>query len=307
MSNESAADVFASFGATSVVLTHENIDDHRQDMLGMNVDVRDGDDSIELVKNDDTGISVKDNVEDPYGQEDRTEIQVGLDPEDTEVDPEENHEEVEQGEEDLGEQLGDAPDELVSASQQIAEYADGLAQMKAQAIENGLPPEVAAQIEAEYEKDSKLSEASLKALEEAGFKASFVKSFLQGQESLATAYVNGIVEYAGGKAQWDVLIGHLSNNSPETIEVLEDAIQRQDLRAVKATINLAKASHKAKFGAKPARNVTSKAPSVTPRPAAKPQVQGFKSSDEMVRAMSDKRYATDPVYRNEVRAKVAAM
>lgn len=311
--SDSQASVYASFGVNTAVLSGENIDEHRQSMLAADVDVRDGDDSIELVRNDDTesGVTVKDLTVDPYADgTERTEITISDGPADENTELSEGGDEGEQGETqegDLGEPLGEAPDELVTASAQIAEYADGLEQMKLQAIENGLSPEMAAKIEAEYEKHSELSAESLAALEAAGFKASFVKSFLQGQESMATQYVNQIVEYAGGKAQWDVLIGHLQSNSPDTVDMLEDAIQRQDIKAVRATINLAKASHKAKFGAKPARNVTNKAPAVAARPAAQAKVEGFKSSDEMVKAMGDRRYATDPAYRAQVRAKVAAM
>lgn len=308
--SDSQASVYASFGVNTAVLSGDNIEDHRQSMLEQDVDVRDGDDAIVL---EDSGVVVTDRVNDELNTEDRIEIQIPDGPEEI-VKPDETDDDETQGDQegtvdgDAGELLGDAPEALVTATQQIADYADGLEQMKAQAIENGLTPEAAAKIEAEYEANSELSAESLAALEAAGFKASFVKSFLQGQESLATQYVNGIIDYAGGKANWDVLIGHLQSNSPETVEVLEDAIGRQDLKAIKATINLAKASHKAKFGAAPARNVASKAPAVAARAAPQgPKVEGFKSSDEMVKAMSDRRYQTDPKYREEVRRKVELM
>lgn len=307
--SDSQASVYASFGVNTAVLSGDNIEDHRQSMLEQDVDVRDGDDAIVL---EDSGVVVTDRVNDELNTEDRIEIQIPDGPEEI-VKPDETGDEDQGDQEgtvdgDAGELLGDAPEALVTATQQIADYADGLEQMKAQAIENGLTPEAAAKIEAEYEANSELSAESLAALEAAGFKASFVKSFLQGQESLATQYVNGIIDYAGGKANWDVLIGHLQSNSPETVEVLEDAIGRQDLKAIKATINLAKASHKAKFGAAPARNVASKAPAVAARAAPQgPKVEGFKSSDEMVKAMSDRRYQTDPKYREEVRRKVELM
>lgn len=307
----SESNPYAAFGVHNAVLTSDSIDDHRQNMLAQDVDVRDGDDAITLNReSDDSGVQVTDRVNDELNTEDRIEIQIPDGPNDIIPENQGDDQGEDQGQEsdaDFGEQLGEAPEALVSASAQIAEYADGLASMKAQAIENGLTPEAAAKMEAEYEKDSKLSEESLKALEAAGFKPSFVKSFLQGQESIATSYVNSVIEYAGGKATFDKLIGHLQTNSPETVEVLEDAIQRQDLKAIKATINLAKSSHKAKFGAAPARNVSSKAPASVARAAQESRVEGFKSSDEMVKAMSDRRYATDPAYRASVQAKVHAM
>jgi hypothetical protein len=300
---------YAAFGVHNAVLTSDNIEDHRQNMLDQDVAVRDGDDAITLDRSNESGVVVTDRVADDLDTEGRIEIQIPDGPNQIEpqVEADADTQGEDQGEEGFGEQLGEAPDELVQASSQIAEYTDGLASMKAQAIENGLSADAAAKMEAEYERDSKLSDESLKALEAAGFKPAFVKSFLQGQESIATAYVNSVIEYAGGKATFDKLIGHLQTNSPETVEVLEDAIQRQDLKAIKATINLAKSSHKAKFGAPPARNVSRSAPAIAARAEAAPQVEAFKSSAEMVKAMSDRRYATDPAYRAQVQAKVHAM
>ncbi|QNJ57273.1 capsid assembly protein [Pseudomonas phage Stalingrad] len=315
MSGESQASVYASFGVQSMVLSGENIEEHRQAMLEEDVAVRDGDDQIVLNPESDN-VTVKDLVEDPYGQEDRTEITIPTEGDlETEVDNDaqegsegEGEGEQEGGEEqpgEVGDQLGEPSDELTKASQEIKEYADGFAQMRAQAVSNGLSEEMAAQVEKEYENDGQLSEASLEALKAAGFSPAFVKSFIQGQEAMATAYVNSIVEYAGGKAQWDVLIGHLQSNSPDTVEVLEAAIQRQDLAAIRATINLAKTSHKAKFGKAPARTITKAAPA-TKQGKEPVKVEGFKSQDEMVKAMSDRRYGTDSAYRNEVRRKVEA-
>lgn len=311
--SDSQASVYASFGVTSAVLSGENIEEHRQSMLEQDVDVRDGDDQI-VVNEEENNVIVNDTTVDPYADPedpDRVEITIPTDgeleaDESADGDEGEGDEQVQEGEQgEVGEQLAEPSDELTKASQEIKEYADGFAQMRAQAVQNGLSEEMAAKAEQEYENDGELSEETLEALKEAGFAPSFVKSFIQGQEAMAEKYVASIVEYAGGKAQWDVLIGHLQSNSPETVEVLEAAINRQDLAAVRATINLAKTSHKAKFGKAPARTVTKAAPATKQTPAA-PKVEGFKSQDEMVKAMSDRRYGTDANYRNEVRRKVEA-
>ncbi|QHJ81073.1 MAG: hypothetical protein [Bacteriophage sp.] len=305
----SNADVYASFGVSSAVLSGDNIEDHRQAMLSQDVAVRDHDDSIELrqpQEHDDAGVTVKDLVEDPYATEDdRVEINIPTEGEADQLEVEGEGEQQGEPEGDLGEQLGDVPEALESTTKQIAEYAEGLQSMRDQAIANGLPVESADRMFTEYEENSTLSQASLDELAKAGFAPSFVKSFLQGQESLSTQYVNSIIEYAGGKATFDKLVAHLSANSPETVDVLEDAMNRQDLKAIRATINLAKASHKGKFGTTPARNATARAPASAARAAPKGP-EGFSSSEAMVAAMSDPRYGRDEKYRNEVRAKVAA-
>lgn len=294
---------YAEFGVHNAVLTSDTIEEHQQNMLELDVAARDGDDAITL--HDDAGVQVTDHVSDELNTDDKIEVNVPTDGEFQEPVTEEGGDE---GSEDDGEgfePLGDIPDELTQTSNQISEYADGFQQMKAQAIERGLPADMAAQVEAEYENDGELSEASLKALEEAGFGRGFVQAYIKGQESLAEAYVGRIMDFAGGKDAFNRVVAHMQANSPDALEALEEAIQRQDIKAVKTTINLAMASQSKKFGKAPARNVNARAPASAPR-ASRPQVEGFANTDAMVKAMSDRRYSTDAAYRASVQAKVAA-
>ncbi|WYW00667.1 head assembly [Pseudomonas phage vB_PpuP-Vasula] len=296
---------YAEFGVHNAVLTSDTIEEHQQNMLELDVAARDGDDAIEL--HSDSGVQVTDHVNDELNTEDRIEVSVPTDGEFQAEVPNEGGDEGEgeQESEEGFEPLGDIPDELTQTSNQISEYADGFAQMKAQAVERGLPVEMAAQVEREYTEDGSLSEASLKALEEAGFGRGFVQAYIKGQESLAEQYVGRIMEFAGGKASFERVVAHMASNSPDALEALEEAIQRQDIKSVKTTINLAMASQTKKFGKAPARSVSARAPASAPRATA-PAVEGFSSTDQMVKAMGDKRYATDPAYRAQVQAKVAA-
>ncbi|WGH28296.1 capsid protein [Pseudomonas phage 10P302A] len=290
MSNESQADVYASFGVNSAVMTTNNITEHEQNMLALPVSIRDGDDSIELAP------EVTDEGSNEFQLEDG----------------EDNSQELELGNEEGGEEatdsddftpLGDPDADLIEASEAVDEYADGFQQMRAQAIKAGLPVEVADQIEVEYEEDGKLSEASFKALEKAGFSRGFVKSFISGQEALAQTYVAQIQAYAGGAEKFKAIVAHMTANSPDAVEALENAIQNQDLKAVKTLINLGMASRTKKFGKTPERSVTKRAPASKPQSTQKGP-QGYSSQREMVKAMSDARYGTDPQYRAEVEAKV---
>lgn len=300
---------YAQFGVHNAVLTSDTLEDHRQNMLEQDVAVRDGDDEIQLQASDESSnVIVTDLVDDELGTEDR--ITVNIDTEGEAQDPVEDPEgdpAAEGGEALEGdfEALGDAPDDLVAASKQITEYADGFEQMQAQAVERGLPVEVAAQIRAEYEGDGNLSEESLKALEEAGYSRGFVQAYISGQESIAAQYVSQVMEYAGGKDAFNKIVSHMQANSPETLEVLEDAIQRQDIKAIKSTINLAMAARTQKFGKAPNRSVTARAPAVAAQRAT-PKVEGFANTNAMVAAMSDPRYGRDAAYRASVVAKVHA-
>lgn len=296
---------YAQFGVTNAVISGDNYEEHQQAMLALDVSTRDGDDSIDLVRSDDAGVTVTDLVDDELNTEDRIEVNI----------PTEGEYQADVPEDEAGDQtdvlegeftpLGDIPDELNQASNQISEYATGFEQMQAQAIERGLPQAAADQVRQEYEENGELSEASLKALEEAGFGRGFVKAYIQGQESLATQYMSHIMDYAGGKESFQRIVAHMQSNTPDSIEVLEDAIQRQDIKAVKQIINLATQSQTKKFGKTPARNLGKNAPASVAQRVA-PKAEGFASTAAMVDAMGDPRYGKDPAYRAQVQAKVAA-
>lgn len=295
---------YAQFGVHNAVMTSDAIEDHQQNMLELDVAARDGDDAITL--HEDANVQVTDLVDDELNTDDRIEINVPTDGEFNEqADQNEGDEVADEGDAEAFEPLGDIPDELTQTSNQISEYADGFQQMKAQAVERGLSAEMAARVESEYEADGELSEESLKALEEAGYGRGFVQAYVKGQESLAEQYVSKIMDFAGGKDAFNRVLTHMQANSPDALEALEDAIQRQDIKSVKTTINLAMASQTKKFGKAPSRNVNARAPASAPQRSA-PAVEGFANTDAMVAAMSDRRYQTDAKYRASVQAKVAA-
>lgn len=285
-----SADVYAAFGVSNAVMSSSDPVEHEQNMLALDVATRDGDASIDL-------------VEPPEGEqeEEPEEEQEGSE------DEQDEHQETQddQGQPEAGdfEPLGEPDAELTKASADIEEYATGFFELRTQAIKSGLSADVADRIESEYESDGHLSDDNYEQLAKAGYSKGFVNSFIQGQEALAQTFVAKITEYAGGKEQFDRVIAHLKANSPETVDVLFDAIERQDLKAIRSTINLGMASQTKKFGKQPARSLNRRsAAPAGPTPSQK--VQGFESQTEMVKAMSDPRYGRDMKYTAEVESKV---
>lgn len=288
-----SADVYASFGVNSAVMSSSDPVEHEQNMLELNVATRDGDASIDLADPDDSrNADLEEGPDDPEeGNED--------------ADGSETSSEENLDEESEFTQLGEPDEELTKASQQLEEYASGFDEMRNQAIKAGLPTDVAARIEAEYEADGKLSDDSYTQLAKAGYSAGFVNSFMQGQEAVAEAYVQRIMAYAGGKEQFDRVVNHLKANSPDSMETLYDAMERQDLKAIRTVINLGMASQTKKFGKQPERTLNRRSAAPAGRSTAT-KVQGFESQNEMVKAMSDTRYGRDTKYTAEVEAKVVA-
>ncbi|QJD54682.1 putative capsid assembly protein [Pseudomonas phage MR2] len=277
-------DIYAEFGVNGAVMSSNNITEHEQNMLALPTSVRDGDDSIVLSEEE------NDELLEEGGEEEGS-----------------DGGEQEGGDDAAGSDdftpLGEPDAELVQASQEIDEYAEGFQQLRAQAIKNGLDPAMADAMEAEYETDNKLSEASLKALEAAGYSRGFVRSFIAGQEAVATKYVAQIQQYAGGPEKFSQVVAHLQANSPDAIVALEEAMGRQDLASIKTIINLGMQSRTTKFGKTPERAINKRASAPV---VNKPAVEGFASQREMIAAMSDKRYQDDPAYRKSVEQKVGA-
>lgn len=298
MSGESNADVYASFGVNSAVMSGSSASEHEQNMLALDVAARDGDDAINLVETEEeTERDLYDNT-DPFGQEDdegRIQVRIGEDGEPTE----EDITEVDSEGEDF-EPLQDVPEDLSNASEQLAEHEQGLEEMIETAIERGLSAEAVERIQEEYEGDG-ISEKSYKELEAVGYSRAFIDSYIRGQEALVDSYIASVKEYAGGQEKFDALYSHLETTNPDAAESLMNALESRDLGTVKAIINLAGASRAKTFGVKPARSVTQRAI------PAKPQVQkreGFANRGEMIKAMSDPRYRTDSAYRRSVEQKV---
>lgn len=282
-------DIYAEFGVNNAVMSSSDISEHEQNMLSLNVDARDGDDAITL---------------------DQPEEALEAEQEEEQEEPNEQEEGDESGAEDDAlegefELLPEVPDDLKDASDAISQYADGFTALRDQAIKAGLPEAAAARIEAEYEADNKLSDESYKALEKAGYSRHFIDSYIQGQESIAEKFVTKVVDYAGGKERFDKIVTHMKASSPESVESLYEAMERQDLKSIRTIINLGMQSHTKKFGKAPARNLTKAAPS-TPAKRAAQAVQGYGSRQEMINDMSKSEYRLDPAFRAKVEAKVTA-
>jgi hypothetical protein len=283
-------DIYAEFGVNNAVMTSADQAEHEQNMLSLNVDARDGDDAINLVEPED---APEEGGEQPQDADEPTDGGEGESTEESGGEPEEGFE-----------LLPEAPDDLKEASAAISAYADGFTALRDQAIKNGLTEEIAARIEAEYEEGG-ISEASYKALEKAGYSRQFVDSYIRGQESIADQFVAKVVEYAGGKDRFDKIIKHMQTTSPESTESLFEAIERQDLKAIRTIINLGVQSHTKKFGKAPARSLTKAAPAAPAKRSA-PVAEGYASRQEMIRDMSKSEYRLDPAFRAKVEARVAA-
>ena len=246
---------------------------HEYEMLKVSQDiqVRDGDDLINInVVDNDGDEGIEDNVgEEANGAED--------------VIPEFNPE-----------------SDIDAYSKQLDENREGFEELTSKAIESGkVTQEDIDNMMIEYEESGKLSDATLSKLEEAGYPRKFIQSYIEAQEAVATRYANEIYNYAGGKESFDKYVEYLGNTSPETLDVLQEAVESGNLKSIKGILSLARSSMVSKFGKPQQRTVTQQA-----RQVAAPRVEAFSSQADMITAMSDPRYGVDKAYTESVALKV---
>ena len=307
MAGESNADVYASFGVNSAVLTGSTPEEHQENMLALDVAARDGDDAIELNTNSDDpyGSDV-----DPFGEpeEGRMQVRISADGSD-EQDGEEQHgdegsqpEEVtEEGEPEEFKPIGETPADINEASQQLEEHEAGFNDMVATAIERGLSQDAVTRIQQEYQNEDSLSDESYRELAEAGYSKAFVDAYIRGQEALVNQYVEKVMDFVGGRERFQQVYSHMQTNNPEGAEALIKAFESRDVATMKTILNLAGQSRDKTFGKKAERSIAKRA---TPAKPAPRKAVGFESQAEMIKAMSDPRYRTDSKYRREVEQKV---
>lgn len=312
MAGESNADVYASFGVNSAVLTGSTPEEHQENMLALDVAARDGDDAIELNTNSDDpyGSDV-----DPFGEpeEGRMQVRISADGSD-EQDGEEGSEEeqpgdeegqleevTEEGEPEEFKPIGETPADINEASQQLEEHEAGFNDMVATAIERGLSQDAVTRIQQEYQNEDSLSDESYRELAEAGYSKAFVDAYIRGQEALVNQYVEKVMDFVGGRERFQQVYSHMQTNNPEGAEALIKAFESRDVATMKTILNLAGQSRDKTFGKKAERSIAKRA---TPAKPAPRKAVGFESQAEMIKAMSDPRYRTDSKYRREVEQKV---
>lgn len=312
MAGESNADVYASFGVNSAVLTGSTPEEHQENMLALDVAARDGDDAIELNTNSDDpyGSDV-----DPFGEPEEGRMQVRISADGDDPEEEVAEEEEQQGDEesqpeevtgDDGEPeefkpIGETPADINEASQQLEEHEAGFNDMVATAIERGLSQDAVTRIQQEYQNEDSLSDESYRELAEAGYSKAFVDAYIRGQEALVNQYVEKVMDFVGGRERFQQVYSHMQTNNPEGAEALIKAFESRDVATMKTILNLAGQSRDKTFGKKAERSIAKRA---TPAKPAPRKAVGFESQAEMIKAMSDPRYRTDSKYRREVEQKV---
>lgn len=150
----------------------------------------------------------------------------------------------------------------------------------------------------EFEESGQLSEDTLKAIEKAGYPRDVVNGLIEARRALDDAYTQKVYDYVGGEKEYQSLANWMRGNLPkETINAFNEAVDGGNINVVKMMLDGVKAQRISKQG-------TRKPMIIGGTTKGTPSNQGFANKQEMVTAMSDKRYGVDREYTLSVERKM---
>lgn len=149
----------------------------------------------------------------------------------------------------------------------------------------------------EYNEYGALSSKTMADLAQAGYPSEVIEGFIESRQNLESEFTNAVYNSAGGEQAYNKVIewaqGNLSN---KVLSSFNRAIDNNNLEAVTLMFEGMKAKMIAKQGT---RNPTIMGGGVTTG-----GYKGFSNKQEVVEAMSDPRYGTDPSYTRSVELKM---
>lgn len=200
---------------------------------------------------------------------------------------------------------GETPDETTTPSddapieQKVADLKSSEDALKDDLKTKGVDFETAV---SEYNEKGVLSDATMDALEKAGYPKAVVEGFIKSRQVLENQYTSAVYEAAGGEAEYSRMTQWAAANLPKAdIEAFNAAIDSGNL----GTVKLIMGGIRSAMGEAMTQKHGTSNPSVMGGPTSTNTTGGFADKAEMVKAMSDKRYCRDPQYTKLVESRMA--
>ena len=147
----------------------------------------------------------------------------------------------------------------------------------------------------EYQKNGELSKESIDKLEKAGYPKAMVDAYLDGLQATTEKFVNRIYSMAGGKENYEKIIGFIKTQPESVVNAYNATITQGNLNQIELALNGIKAQMKTAYG--------------TSNPtlmggAATSTAEGYTSMEQMTKDMADPRYQVDPKFTRSVLMKI---
>lgn len=147
----------------------------------------------------------------------------------------------------------------------------------------------------EYQKNGELSKESIDKLEKAGYPKAMVDAYLDGLQATTEKFVNRIYSMAGGKENYEKIIGFIKTQPESVVNAYNATITQGNLNQIELALNGIKAQMNTAYG--------------TSNPtlmggAATSTAEGYTSMEQMTKDMADPRYQVDPKFTHSVMMKI---
>lgn len=153
-------------------------------------------------------------------------------------------------------------------------------------------------LEDEYNEKGNLSDASMKALADAGYPKEVVDAYLSGVQATQEKFYNTVVGFAGSEEEYRQVAKFVQSQGENAVDNFNNALESGNLGVIKMVIDGVKANMKAVNGT---TNQTILGQSTSGTTENK---NAFLTKQQMVEAISDPRYSTDPIYRKQIETKI---
>ena len=150
----------------------------------------------------------------------------------------------------------------------------------------------------EFAESGELSDKTFEALEKAGLPRDFVEAYINGQQAMSVQQTSAIQESIGGEGNYAAMAEWASENLAEgELDAFNSIVEGGSVEAAKVAVKGLYSQFIAAGGKGPALVQGSTAGDAGAKP--------FGSAAQLTEAMSDKRYANDPAYREQVEKRLA--
>ena len=147
----------------------------------------------------------------------------------------------------------------------------------------------------EYQKNGELSKESIDKLEKAGYPKAMVDAYLDGLQATTEKFVNRIYSMAGGKENYEKIIGFIKTQPESVINAYNATITQGNLNQIELALNGIKAQMKTAYGTSNPTLMGGTATSTA---------EGYTSMEQMTKDMADPRYQVDPKFTRSVMMKI---
>ena len=150
----------------------------------------------------------------------------------------------------------------------------------------------------EFSENGELSDKTFEALEQAGLPRHFVEAYINGQQAMSVQQASAIQDSIGGEGNYSAMSEWATENLTDSeLDAFNSIVEGSSVDAAKVAVKGLYSQFLAAGGKGPSL--------VQGSTSGEAGVKPFGSAAQLTEAMRDKRYETDPAYREQIEKRLA--